>query len=200
MSSEPRHDQRRDIQVKPVPFPNDTWLKDVSPWDYADSFMAEWASDRSFSSEDMLIALFCRTPAWLKFLYRLRNLMVKLLRITAETNVSNDGGDQAKQVENLAEAIREGRSYGMFSVPFKSRDETVLSGADRHLDFYLSLQAQSGGDGQQRMTATTVVRYNNKTGRLYFFFVRPFHRVIVPIMMRGAIRMLEKGPSPTNPA
>jgi hypothetical protein len=200
VSSVAEHNQQLEIQIKSVLFPTNTWLNNVTPLDYADTFMAEWVSDQVPSSDEMIIALFCQPPSWLIFLFRVRNLLVKMLRITAETKFSNGCVDQTKNAENLAEAIREGRSYGMFSVPFKSQAETVLLGVDRHLDFYLSIQVQSNGDRQQRLSATTMVRYKNKTGRLYFFFVRPFHRLIVPVMMKKAIKKLERENPKANPA
>jgi len=187
--------QGLDIKIKGAPFPENTWLKSVSPVDYADTFVAEWNSDRHFSAEEMLIAVFCRLPAWLRFLYKVRNMLVKFLDITAETDLGKNG----PPTEELARAIRAGTSYSLFRVPFKSPSEIILLGQDRHLDFYLSIQTQLSGADKQRLIATTVVRYNNATGKLYFFFVRPFHCLVVPMMMKGAIRALEET-QPTAPA
>ncbi|GAD83555.1 DUF2867 domain-containing protein [Nocardia asteroides] len=41
-----------------------------------------------------------------------------------------------------------------------------------------------------RVTLTTVVRYRNALGRLYFFVVRPFHRRLVPRMLTRAERRM----------
>lgn len=40
------------------------------------------------------------------------------------------------------------------------------------------------------VTLTTVVRYRNALGRLYFFVVRPFHRRLVPLMLTRAERRM----------
>ena len=172
------------IKIQATPFPAHSWLKELLPADYDDSFMAEWTSSQTFSSEEMLIAVFCHTPAWLATLYAMRNMLVKLLHISAKTDLTHGNGD-------LASSIKAGKPYGIYSVPFKSLSETVLLGKDRHLDFYLSLQVQSVDATRQRMIATTLVRYNNPSGRLYFFFVRPFHRFIVPMMIKSTILRLE---------
>ena len=193
--------QRPGIKIRKISFPVTTWLNSVLPVDYADTFKAEWSSNRHFSSEEMLIAIFCRLPAWLRFLYKVRNMLVKLLRITAETEVGKSGGGQSGSPENeLARAIREGTSYSLFSVLFRGPSETVLFGKDRHLDFYLSIQTQLDGGDKHSLIATTLVRYNNATGRLYFFFVRPFHCLVVPMMMKSAIRALEDTPFTAAPA
>lgn len=187
--------QHPGIKIMKTSFPVTTWLNSILPVDYADTFKAEWSSDRHFSSEEMLIAVFCRLPAWLRLLYKVRNMLVKLLRITAETEVSkSSGGQSGFPTGELASAIRAGTSYSLFSVPFKTPSETVLIGKDRHLDFYFSIQTQLDGVDKQSLSATTLVRYNNATGRLYFFFVRPFHCLVVPMMMKGAIRAMEDTP------
>lgn len=174
-----------DSTIKEAPLPDVTWLRTLSTIDYSDTFIAEWDSEHSFSSEDMLVAVFCRTPpTWLKLLYMIRNSLVRLFRVTESGN-EKDG--------DFANAIREGKPHGIFQVQFKSMPETVLLGQDKHLDFYFSLQTDVNPAQKRRMIATTVVRFNNTAGRVYFFFIRPFHRYIVPAMMKKAIRELEKG-------
>ena len=173
------------IKIEPAPLPDVTWLRKISPIDYSDTFIAEWISERYFSSEEMLIAVFCLTPpTWLKLLYRIRNSLVKLFHVTE--NINKKGGD-------FANSIREGKPFGIFTIPFKSMPETVLLGQDGHLDFYLSLQTGVNSSDKRRMAATTVVHFKNMAGRIYFFFICPFHRFIVPAMMKKAILELERG-------
>lgn len=181
------------ITISPAPLPDDTWLQTELPAGYSDTFIAEWESERCFASEEMLIAVFCWIPPWLGALYTLRNFLVSLFGIAAATETGNDEGKEKHSGEKLANVIRAGGTCRMFLLPFKSYSETVLLGKDRHLDFYLSLQAAAMDDKRRTMTATTLVRYNNLAGKLYFFVVRPFHRLIVPAMMKGAIRALEEG-------
>jgi hypothetical protein len=69
--------QRLGIKIRKASFPVNTRLNSVLPVDYSDTFKAEWSSDRYFSTEEMLIAIFCRLPAWLRFLYKVRNMLVK---------------------------------------------------------------------------------------------------------------------------
>ena len=46
--------------------------------------------------------------------------------------------------------------------------------------------------GSKNLTISTTVEYNNWFGKLYFFPVRPFHKLIVPAMLKGIIKKLEK--------
>ena len=39
--------------------------------------------------------------------------------------------------------------------------------------------------------AFTVVKFNNRLGRLYFFFIRPFHKVIIRSMLKRVAKRLK---------
>ena len=54
---------------------------------------------------------------------------------------------------------------------------------DRHLDFRLIVDVTPSGEARQ-VTATTLVRTHNRLGRLYLAIIMPFHRLIVPAMLR----------------
>ncbi len=65
-------------------------------------------------------------------------------------------------------------------------DELLLGGDDQHLDFRFSLLLRQG-EASQDVFATTTVHFHNLWGRLYFFFVAPFHRQVIPAMLRHAL-------------
>jgi hypothetical protein len=54
---------------------------------------------------------------------------------------------------------------------------------DKHLDFRVSVRGE-GPPGERQVLVETVVCFNTWFGRLYLALVRPFHRVIVPAIMR----------------
>jgi hypothetical protein len=72
----------------------------------------------------------------------------------------------------------------------RSDDEILFGGEDKHLDFRASLLVQRDA-AQSSAVLSTVVHYNNWFGRFYFFFVRPFHRLIVASLLRNLRRRLE---------
>ena len=63
----------------------------------------------------------------------------------------------------------------------------LLGEDDRHLDFRLSVLRQRGGTADW-VVVSTVVRFNNWLGRAYFLPVRPLHQLIVPAILRSALR------------
>ena len=74
--------------------------------------------------------------------------------------------------------------------PFTERrtDELIVSGADdRHLDFRAVFAVREDSDGGAELVLLTVVRRHNRLGRAYFALIRPFHRRIVPAILRRAL-------------
>ncbi len=75
----------------------------------------------------------------------------------------------------------------------KTNSEVILGENDKHLNFRVSLlqeQIQNRSD-TKLLTISTTVEFNNWFGRLYFLPVRPFHKLIVPTIMKEMIKNLE---------
>jgi len=87
-----------------------------------------------------------------------------------------------------------GEGYGIFQL-FETHetaeDRRVLSQADKHLDFRIVVSL-AWTDGVQAVSTTTLVQFHNRAGRVYFFFVKPFHRLIVSSMMRRTGRAVRQ--------
>lgn len=109
------------------------------------------------------------SPPWMDQLVRIRRVLARALRLdTAE--------------------------WGPGTSPFvvvQQTDDLVVAGADdRHLDFRAVLQVrETPGDGAELLLCTVVQRHN-AVGRGYFALVRPFHRRIVPAVLRRAAARL----------
>ena len=92
--------------------------------------------------------------------------------------------------DTSTEPLRPGEAVSIFKVLARSDDEIMFGGDDKHLDFRASLLVQRDA-ARSSAVLSTVVRYNNWLGRFYFFFVRPFHRVIIASLLRNLRRQLE---------
>jgi len=69
-------------------------------------------------------------------------------------------------------------------------EEIVYTGESPGLVYYLSYLRGHAGSSRN-LIVSTVVRYENWKGRLYFAFVRPLHRVLVPFMVSAMVRRAE---------
>ena len=74
-------------------------------------------------------------------------------------------------------------TIGIFPVVDQTPDRLVAGLNDKHLDFRLVVDVASAGH-TQRVTATTLVLTHNLLGRTYLAIIRPFHRFVVPAMLR----------------
>lgn len=73
----------------------------------------------------------------------------------------------------------------------QNAQEVVFGMPDKHLTFHASLWCGEKEPGGQTFTITTVVKFNNRLGRLYFFFIRPFHKVIIRSMLKRVAKRLK---------
>jgi Protein of unknown function (DUF2867) len=110
-----------------------------------------------------------RAPEWTNRLLRLRNMLVKPLRL--KPGAATRTGDVSDD------------SIGIFPIIDKAAGRIVLGMNDRHLDFRLLVDVKDLGGGAQSVTASTVVKTHNALGRIYLMIVKPFHRIIVPAML-----------------
>jgi hypothetical protein len=101
-------------------------------------------------------------PKWASVLMKIRHVIVKPfgLKTTDETDVK------------------------MFPIIDQNKNEIILGLDDKHLNFRVSVLIDRI---QTCIYTTTVVRYNNFLGRVYFFIIKPFHGLIVSSAMKKQI-------------
>lgn len=132
------------------------------PVDYVDSYERRVANVAEITPEKFLNFLFTEFPWWINVLFRIRTWLVKPFGLKA-------GGFEGR----LTEMIQD-----------RSDREVVIGMDDRHLSFYVSLWCSEKKNVFQDLRVTTLVKYNNRLGKVYFFFVRPFHKVIVRSLLK----------------
>ena len=72
---------------------------------------------------------------------------------------------------------------GIFPVISETPDRLIAGFNDKHLDFRVVVDVAAPGPFKQ-VTATTLVKTHNRLGRAYLAIILPFHRLIVPAMLR----------------
>jgi Protein of unknown function (DUF2867) len=132
---------------------------------FVDAFSLE-IDGRSLDARQAAQQMFARSPAWIDALLRLRNMIV---------------GPLGLKTSGAKETVRE--MVGIFPVLSETPDRLIAGLNDRHLDFRVVVDVATSPDNQQ-ITATTLVLTHNLLGRVYLAIILPFHRLIVPAMMR----------------
>lgn len=121
---------------------------------------------------------------WMKSLFMLRNFLVRPLGLKAD-----DIPDATKIDPAMYHNI--GDTAVFFNVIERSDQEIIMDGDDRHLYFRIStmLYSDPARNGQV-LCLTTLVRFHNTLGRIYFTVIKPFHRIIMKsLLKRMAIRL-----------
>jgi hypothetical protein len=148
---------------------------------YKDSFVSPIKETRHISIEEAGKAFFSYAPRWIKNLMQLRDGLVKIFGLK-----TNKG---ARDIEYLS--IKPGEQFGVFKIIAKNEKELIVGQNDKHLDFRVSLYLLEQETHKQQLLCTSTVHYHNIWGSIYFFFVKPFHRLIVPAMIKSTIHQLQ---------
>ncbi|NJK96372.1 MAG: DUF2867 domain-containing protein [Bacteroidales bacterium] len=122
------------------------------------------------------------SPGWVRGLLRLRNFLVRFIGLKhdyPEVPVAKD------------QRIEAGCKVGMFNIVQRNENEIVFGEDDKHLEFRSSLLLDSQND-KHVLYSITIVHFHNITGKIYFFFVKPFHRSIVKSFMKQLIKRAQE--------
>lgn len=161
-------------------------FKEEKLFDYTDSFKGELNTKRNISTEEMGRAFFTSTPQWGKKMFAFRNSVVKMFGLKTGTGSSKPLSPDDFKLEV-------GDQIGIFQIFDKTDREIIIGENDKHLDFRVSIFYDNIQHGTENsfLTISTTVKYHNRMGMLYFIPVRPFHQLIVPVMLKKMIKKLE---------
>jgi hypothetical protein len=142
-------------------------------FNYTDSYAIIINQPGSVTPESFDKNFFSNFPKWVHFLMYLRNVLVKPFKI------SSDG-----DFDNIPfEPVQIGSQFSFLTVQDFNDQELLLFAPDHHLNTWISIIVCPKAS-QTELTATTVVKFNNLTGKVYFRFIRPFHKLIVRTQLK----------------
>jgi len=110
-------------------------------------------------------------PGWIGLLTRVRNGFAGIVGLKT-------GADHTVSAE---------KKVGIFPLISQAAQTVVLGLDDWHLDFRIIVDVEADSVGGTILRATTLVRRKNLFGRLYIGAVTPFHRLIVPTVLKSAL-------------
>ncbi|MBR0794058.1 DUF2867 domain-containing protein [Bradyrhizobium jicamae] len=131
---------------------------------FIDAFRIETAQ-AGLDARHATEAMITRQPRWIELLIALRNILV------APFGLKKSGAGTGRDM------------IGIFPVVSETPERLVAGFNDKHLDFRLVVDVATAGP-RRNVTATTLVLTHNRFGRAYLAVILPFHRLIVPAMLR----------------
>ena len=144
----------------------------INKLDYVDAFKVE-LSQTDQNVDKIYLAIFNHPPRWVNMLMALRNKIVRVFGLHT--------GDGSKQTELKTLTI--GDKHGVFKIFDIQPNEIIAGEDDKHLDFRVSVLKRGNV-----LYLSTLVQYNSKFGRFYFFIVKQFHKIVVKGIMKDAIK------------
>jgi hypothetical protein len=168
----------RQPNVEKVALPTGALIAQAFPCiDYADAYAMQLPGGKPNDLDTVVRAALGPAPRWVALLMRLRDWIVGMIGL----KTASRSGQNARSQDTL----QLGDRLGIFKVFDRRIDELLLGEDDRHLDFRISVLVRNDGSADWAIVST-VVQFKSWLGRAYFLLVRPFHKLIVPAMLRTA--------------
>ena len=79
--------------------------------------------------------------------------------------------------------LKQNQSIGDFFIILKRKKHLITELTDKHLDFRFSILIRQE-DGITKVSLSTIVKFKNIFGKVYFFLITPFHRLIIPNILK----------------
>ena len=145
---------------------------------FRDSYRAP-LSRRELGIIDIFFGIFAHHPLWMKLLLIVRNKIASLAGLDAPT---------ASEILHLEikDHYAVGEKIGVWPIFSLSEDEVVAGRNNKHMDFRLSVLKVTDGD-RASVVVSTICTVHNLFGKLYLFFVVPFHRYGIRKLMASAL-------------
>ena len=125
--------------------------------------------------EEFLKLIFSYRPQLIRFLYRIRSLLVRLLGFRQDPIP-----DMAQWIPDEFPMLPCGNIW-YFTVRSVKADHYWIAGCprDRHLDADLGVVLEQPAGGRRRFHIITAVRYKHWTGPVYFNLIRIFNHFLM---------------------
>lgn len=149
---------------------NSLVLMNFGKIDYYDAYQI---SKKTNDTIDKITTKIFKMPVWVQFLLKVRDSIVGIFGLRT--------GDMKDPNTEVFYPIGSKAVY--FTVLDRNDNEIVMAETDKHLNFRVSVLIERN-DTISKIYLTTAVKFNNIWGRLYFWPVKPFHRLIIRSILK----------------
>tara|TARA_B100000686_G_scaffold7898_1_gene7911 strand:+ start:100 stop:624 length:525 start_codon:yes stop_codon:yes gene_type:complete len=167
----------RNIQIIEELIPNsDKIFITFGKINYEDRFCLIFKTKKIIDVDFIIVNLIKSIPKWFKFLLDLRNLIANIFGLKT--------GKFVKVYENEEISnFKQDQLIGDIFILLKEKNHLIVELKDKHLDFRFSIWIRQE-DCKTKLSLSTIVKFNNIFGKIYFFLIKPFHRLIIPNILK----------------
>ncbi len=135
--------------------------------------------DADAGMADIFFAIFGHHPAWMKAALIVRN------RVASWCGLSAPSASDILHIERKP-VYRVGDTIGVWPIYALSETELVAGRDNKHLDFRLSVLKVMEGETAS-VVVSTLCTVHNRYGKVYLFFIVPFHKWGVQWLLKNAV-------------
>lgn len=146
--------------------------------------MAEYIEKKVFkinaTLREVISGVIFYHPWWLKVLYKVRGILAKILKLKHENTKL-----QVKKPEEIS--FKSGDFISFFMV-IKAKEEkywVATAPDDKHLKVLFCIKQKNDIGNLKEFHLLTIVKYLHWTGPVYFNMIKPFHQLILYMMLRS---------------
>jgi len=143
---------------------------------YEDSFSLILETKIFFDVDFIIFKIIKSLPKWFKILLNSRNTIARIFGLKTG-RIGNIFDNSARL------SIKQDQSIGDIFILLKGKKYLITELNDKHLDFRFSILIREN-EGITKVSLSTIVKLNNFFGRIYFLLVKPFHRLIIPNILK----------------
>jgi hypothetical protein len=143
--------------------------------DFADFYQVRIPNDPNYTVDYLGRKLLSYNPPGIDILVKIRDVLVKPfgLKTSKDLTVSN------------TQSNAKGSAMIYFQILERDEHTIVLGEKDKHLDFRILMRVENAKESDQHLfKLSTVVKYNNRLGQIYFAIIKPFHKYFVGYMIK----------------
>jgi hypothetical protein len=149
---------------------------DFGKANYEDSFCLSLKTKNRFDVDFIILKIIKSLPKWFMFLLNLRNAIASIFGL--KTGKIEDLYDDSNNL-----IFKQDQSIGDVFIILKENNHLITELKDKHLDFRFSILIMEE-QGVTKVYLRTIVKLNNILGKIYFFLITPFHRLIIPNILK----------------
>lgn len=165
-------DMDKIVSLKKIPSKS-IILEEFGRVDYFDSYMVEKSTKLSVDEIATEIFRMSKVDA---ILMKIRDSIVRLFGLAV-----------IKEAANEQDYYPVGSKLINFTVSARNESEIVMGENDKHLIFKTSVFVDRE---ESKIYLTTIVKYNNLGGKLYFIPVKPIHKILVKSQFKKKMNVI----------
>jgi hypothetical protein len=175
------------INVHKVPIPNGSLIASALPRiSYQDAYQTSLPKQEKVDPVVVLKTMMDSLPNYFLWALKLRE------KIAGKLGLKTADRKQVQYQIQMFEG-KPGQSIALFHVFERSPSELLTGLNDKHLNFRFSIICETRLNTTEVILSTTV-KFNNLLGTIYFFVAKPFHKRMMPVILRRVVARFTQNP------